>query len=245
MRPLSIVLAASMAVLAAPRAAVGRSFESDGVSINYAVQGRGEAVILVHGWLSSGWINWELPGIVRSLAADHRVVWLDMPGHGGSAKPVDEAAYGHALVDHVRRLMDHLDIKKAHPVGYSMGGIVVARFVVDHPDRVLSAALGGMGWLREGSLEQRVFEGGGRDGRPVGICFRSLAKLALTEDEVRGIRTPLIILFGDRDPIRDAYTLPLRRVRPDWRVVDIRDADHITCILKPEFRQELGRWLDR
>jgi serine-type D-Ala-D-Ala carboxypeptidase len=53
-------------------------------------------------------------------------------------------------------LLDQLNIKKAHIVGYSMGGIVALKFISEHPDRVLSGTLGGMGWLPEGGGLQKI-----------------------------------------------------------------------------------------
>ena len=230
------------------QAGVGRAwaegtFTSNGVKINYAVKGKGEPVILIHGWLSSGWINWDLPGTTALLAKDHQVITLDMPGHGRSDKPTKEEAYGPELVEHMIRLMDHLKIKKAHIVGYSMGGVITAKLLAKHPERALSATLGGMGWLREGSLEQKFFAGGGKDGKPAGICFRSLAKLALSEEEIKSIKVPVLILFGDRDLLKKGYVEPLAKVRKDWPVIEIKDADHITCILRPQFKEEIRKWL--
>ena len=115
----------ALAVLIGPvasRAWGDDSFNSNGVKINYAVKSKGEPVILIHGWLSSGWINWTLPGTTELLAKDHQVIWLDMPGHGLSDKLDKDEAYGIELVEHIVRLMDHLRIRKAHVVGYSMGG---------------------------------------------------------------------------------------------------------------------------
>jgi pimeloyl-ACP methyl ester carboxylesterase len=240
---LATILAVLVGNAVAQCARADETFNSNGVKINYLVKGKGEPVILIHGWLSSGWINWDLPGTGALLAKDYRVIWLDMPGHGRSDKPTKDEAYGPELVKHVIRLMDHLKIKKAHIVGYSMGGIIAAKLLAKHPDRVLSGTLGGMGWLREDSLEQMAFAAGGKDGKPVGICFRSLAKLALTEKEIKSIRAPVVILIGDRDIIKRGYTDPLKRVRKDWQVIDIKDADHITCILKPQFKEEIQKWL--
>jgi hypothetical protein len=42
--------------------------------------------------------------------------------------------------------MDHLDVAKAHVVGYSPGGIIAMKVMIGHPGRVLSGTLGGMGW---------------------------------------------------------------------------------------------------
>jgi hypothetical protein len=32
-------------------------------------------------------------------------------------------------------------------------------------------------------------------------------------------------------------------VRKDWPVIEIKNADHITCILQPQFREEIQKWL--
>jgi pimeloyl-ACP methyl ester carboxylesterase len=219
------------------------SFDAKGIKIAYTVRGRGEPVILIHGWLASGWLNWDLPGISDLLAKDRQVITIDMPGHGLSDKPTNDAAYGPELVEDVIRLMDHLKIKKAHLVGYSMGGIITANLLVKHPDRVLSATLGGMGWLREGSVEQKFFAAGGKDGLPVGVCFRSLGKLALTEKEIKSIHTPVTVLIGDKDDLKKLYVNPLKPIRKDWPVVEIKDANHLTCVGKPQFREEIQKWL--
>ncbi len=228
------------------RAAEGpaaQSFDSNGVRISYTVRGKGDPVVLIHGFLPNSGINWDLWGTTALLARDFQVITLDVPGHGDSDKPAKEEAYGPELVEDVVRLMDHLKIKKAHIVGYSMGGIISAKLTAKYPDRVLSCTLGGMGWLREGSLEQKVFAEAGKDGKPLGLCFRGLAKLALSEDEVKAIRVPVVILFGEKDGLKKLYADPLARVRKDWKVIEIEDANHLTCVAKPQFREEIHKWL--
>jgi pimeloyl-ACP methyl ester carboxylesterase len=46
------------------------------------------------------------------------------------------------------RLMDHLNIKKAHILGYSLGGAITEYLLVNHPDRFITATIGGMGWVK-------------------------------------------------------------------------------------------------
>src|SRR5438128_11207472 len=142
-----------------------QTFDSNGVKIAYFVQGQGEPVVLIHGWLSSAGVNWALPGISALLAKDHQVIALDVRGHGSSDKPTKEEAYGPELVEDVVRLLDHLKIKKAHIVGYSMGGIIAANFMTKHPDRVLSGTLSGIGWLKAGSGGQSWFAQIGKNDR--------------------------------------------------------------------------------
>jgi hypothetical protein len=55
------------------------TFDANGVKIRYSVQGKGEPVVLIHGWLSSGWLNWDLPGISALLARDYQVNCIIKP----------------------------------------------------------------------------------------------------------------------------------------------------------------------
>src|SRR6516164_2083531 len=92
----------------------GQSFDAKGVKIHYTVEGKGEPVVLIHGLYSSGFINWKLPKVVAELAKTHKVILLDLPGHGLSGRPADKDAYGVQMVDDVILLLDHLKIKKSH-----------------------------------------------------------------------------------------------------------------------------------
>ena len=66
----------------------------------------------------------------------------------------------------------------------------------------------------------------------------------MTEPELTQIRIPTEVIVGDRDPVKQLYVEPLERVRKDWPVIEIHDAGHLTCIAKPEFKNEIQRWLD-
>ncbi len=127
------------------------SFDSNGVKIQYTVQGEGEPVLLIHGFAVNKDLQWGLPGIIKELAKTHRVIAYDNRGHGKSGKPTDPKKYGLEMVEDAVRLLDHLKIKKAHVVGYSMGAIITGKLAATHPERLLSATLGGAGVYREGT----------------------------------------------------------------------------------------------
>jgi pimeloyl-ACP methyl ester carboxylesterase len=78
---------------------------------------------------------------------------MDARGHGRSGKPQDPARYGPEMGLDVLRLLDHLGVRRAHVVGYSMGAHIVAQLLVAHPGRFLTATLGGatgrIGWSAE------------------------------------------------------------------------------------------------
>jgi pimeloyl-ACP methyl ester carboxylesterase len=138
---------------AQPAAVEDKFFSANGVRIRYVEAGRGDAVVLVHGFSSSLDGTWRQNGVFDALARDFHVVALDCRGHGKSDKPHDAASYGIQMVEDVARLLDHLDIRKAHIVGYSMGGAITGKFIATHPDRVLTAVFGGssprLGWTAQ------------------------------------------------------------------------------------------------
>jgi len=132
-------------------------FEANGVPISYRVKGEGAPVILVHGVAANSNLNWNMPGIRRALARDYQVITFDNRGHGRSGKPHGEQYYGMEMVEDVVRLMDHLQIEKAHVIGYSMGGFITLKLLTEHPDRLLTAAPCGAGWeRRDGDSMKRL-----------------------------------------------------------------------------------------
>jgi len=54
----------------------------------------------------------------------------------------------------------------------------------------------------------------------------------------KGVRIHFLV-EGNRDPVKRMYVVPLRQVRKDLPVVEIKDAGHINCIIKKQFREEV------
>jgi pimeloyl-ACP methyl ester carboxylesterase len=238
------VASESPAAVGRARAPAGATFDSAGVSIFYTVEGKGDPVILIHGLNSSANLNWRAPGIISALAPSFTVIALDLRGHGQSGKPRGKDSYGTQLVEDVVRLMGHLKIKKAHIIGYSLGGMVATKLAVLHPDRVQSLILGGMGWFREGSKLQDLWDRlPARRGRTPAELVHSVSALAVSEADLKAIRAPAAVIVGDGDPVRKLYVVPLESVRKDWPVTLIKGAGHINCILKPQFKDALAKTL--
>lgn len=118
---------------------------SDGLKIHYLAQGKGSPVILIHGYTGSAEGNWFSNGVADALVPSHRVIAIDVRGHGESDKPHDPAMYGDRLWMDVIELMDHLAIDRAHVHGYSMGGMITTQLLAHHPERFITAAYGGSG----------------------------------------------------------------------------------------------------
>jgi pimeloyl-ACP methyl ester carboxylesterase len=124
-----------------------KSFDSEGVRISYLDEGRGDPVLLIHGFASHVRMNWIDPGWVRLLTgAGYRVLAFDNRGHGQSEKLYRLEDYGGPLMaEDARRLLDHEGIARADVMGYSMGARIAAFLMLRHPERVRSAIFGGLG----------------------------------------------------------------------------------------------------
>lgn len=130
-------------------AAENRYFDSGGVKIRYIVEGQGEPVLLIHGFAANLHWQWVTPGVVQTLAKNYQVIAYDNRGHGLSGAPHERDRYGVEMVEDAVRLLDHLGIERAHVVGYSMGAFITAKLLELHPERIITATLGGGGWARK------------------------------------------------------------------------------------------------
>ena len=137
---------------AAPLVQLG-SFDSQGVKIHYATVGEGEAIVLIHGWMSDAtmWGRDSAGNPKLSPLEGFKIIALDCRGHGKSDKPHEVSAYGELMATDVVRLLDHLKIDRAHLVGYSMGAFIAGSVVANHPKRVNSVVYGGQVPLVEGA----------------------------------------------------------------------------------------------
>jgi len=106
---------------------------ADGVPIRFQVNGKGEpTLVLVHGWALDRRL-WD--GQVQRLSARHRVVTLDLAGHGESGRERVQwtiAAFGRD----VEAVVEAVRAKQVVLVGHSMGGPVVLEAARRMPERV-------------------------------------------------------------------------------------------------------------
>jgi pimeloyl-ACP methyl ester carboxylesterase len=102
--------------------------------------------VLLHGFDAS--LRWWQPS-VSALARSHRVVRIDLLGHGGSAKPRDGYSMSEQarLVDGVMRI---LGVRRAIVAGHSMGAAVAIALAESDPPLVAGRRRGRAGTSRPG-----------------------------------------------------------------------------------------------
>ena len=164
-----------------------------GRPVNVLDIGEGTAVVFLHG-LSGCWQNWleNIP----PLAADHRVIALDLPGFGESPMPADAisvSAYARLVVE----LLDELGVNDATIIGNSMGGFIGCEMAIRFPARVrrlVLVAAAGLS-LRHMRHERKR----GLRARSENILFFGLGWLAARTDLVvrsRHLRRAMLLLVA-------------------------------------------------
>lgn len=231
------------------------SFVHDNVEIAYLDEGRGEPVVLVHGFASTKEVNWVAPGWVRTLAeAGRRVIALDNRGHGASTKLYDASDYHSSLMaGDVRALIAHLDLGRADVMGYSMGSRIAAFLALEHPECVRSVVLGGLG-IRlvdgaglpesiadallapsladvsdpQGRLFRAFAEQTKSDLRALAACIRG-SRQVLTRAQAAVIAAPALIAVGGNDTVAGSAEA-LAALMPRARALAIPGRDHMLAV---------------
>ena len=109
----------------------------DGLRTRYLTAGQGPPLLLLHG-VGDNALDWRW--VMPALARTHQVYAPDLPGSGGSAKPV--ADYSPAFFTRfVGAFLDALGVDRAAVVGNSLGGLVGLRLALSEPERVTALGL--------------------------------------------------------------------------------------------------------
>src|SRR5690606_32072793 len=109
-----------------------RYAEVNGLSLYYESHGEGPPLILLHGGLGSG----EMFGpVLPALAARHRVIAVDLQGHGRTAD-IDRPIDVRLMANDIAALIDHRGLDKPVPVGYALCGGVALHTAARYPQKV-------------------------------------------------------------------------------------------------------------
>lgn len=111
----------------------GKLLSVDGIELYVEEHGEGSPVVLLHNFGNSG-MGWTF--IVPELSREHRVLVVDLPGHGRSTGWKDAVFNYPAAAKRVFRALDQLGVQRFSLVGASTGGAVALRMGAEQPDRV-------------------------------------------------------------------------------------------------------------
>jgi pimeloyl-ACP methyl ester carboxylesterase len=245
-------------------------FSSDGVDIAFLDEGEGEPILLIHGFASTAIVNWRSTGWIDLLKKDgRRVIALDNRGHGESQKLRDPAAYSPTLMaGDAANLLEHLGIARADVMGYSMGARNTFFLAVNHPAKVRSAILGGLGMgLINGiggemaiaaALEapdiDSVSDGQGRmfrkfaeqtksDLGALAACIR-VSRAPVAAERLHEIRAPVLVAVGSKDTVAGSGQ-ELARLIKGAEFLEIPGRDHMLATGDKAFKNGVLDFLAR
>ena len=197
------------------------SVKVNGLATYYEVHGEGKPLTLLHGGV------WGLAGLeplIAGLAAQRRVIAVELQGHGRTAE-VDRPLSWEGMAADVAGLLDHLDIPRSDWMGYSLGGGVALHAAILHPTKVdrlvlLSTPFARRGWYPEvlEGMAQMESAVEGMKQSPLAqlypqvdwaVLFRKLRDLLAVDydlsGEVAALTLPAMLTFADADSISPGH----------------------------------------
>jgi 3-oxoadipate enol-lactonase len=110
----------------------------NGIRVHYETYGAGDPVLLING-LGGPAVSWLYQ--VRDLSKRFRVIAFDNRGVGETDLPDAPAYPTGQMAEDAQALLDHLEVRRAHVIGASMGGTIAMELAIRHPRRVRSLGL--------------------------------------------------------------------------------------------------------
>lgn len=108
-----------------------------GKKLRYAIQGEGEPVFLLHGYLEALEV-WD--DFAAELERDHQVIRMDLPGHGAS-EVIRDTHHMELLAEAARQVLDRSGIERCTMFGHSLGGYATLAFLDLYPERLKGFSL--------------------------------------------------------------------------------------------------------
>jgi pimeloyl-ACP methyl ester carboxylesterase len=226
----------------------------NGQELYYEIRGSGRPLVLLHGGVLT--IELAFGPLLEPLAATRQVIGVELAGHGRTAL-ADHPPTMEGLASDVLGLLDHLGIAQADLFGYSLGALVsyaVARAAPGRVGRMIAASADP---LRPPGRESRPIP---QDLLPTMEEFQSWREAyaavapdparfdemaarttalvhempAWTADELRALRTPALLIFGDRDfnPLPDVAEL--FGLLPDAQLAVLPGTTHVGVSQRPD-----------
>lgn len=231
---------------------------ANGIDISYTVEGAGPPLVILHGATSVATEDWAAQRPLFRKA--FRIHLVDTRGHGGTRWDAGNGLTTDMLVADLLAFADALGLHTFHVAGFSMGAMTALTFATRYPDRLRTAIICGIDIQREprASVARRLMdpervlreepewaEQLERRHGPVqgeGAWKRLLPAIArdvesqplLTHEELRRVRLPVLLVYGDRDVfVPPDHAVAIHRQLPNSRLLIAPDSPHQVMVSQP------------
>lgn len=183
---------------------------------------------------------------IPAFSPHFRLVLMDTRGQGQSTGGDGELNFSVFAAD-LLALMDHLQIAKAHLLGFSDGGNLALTFALAHPERVQSLILNGAN-LEPGGVKLstqlpivlgygccRLLSPFSHKARQNGALLGLMVNHPhIPSQALAALTMPALVIVGERDMIRDRHSQLIARSLPNAQFVRIPGGDHFCAAKCPE-----------
>ncbi len=197
----------------------------------YEIHGIGRPLVLIHGGGST--IKFTFGRILPDLAKTHQVIAVELQAHGHT-RDINRPLSFEQDADDVAALLKQLHIEKADFMGFSNGGTTCLRIAIRHPELVNKLVLASATYKRDG-MQPGFFEGfentslkdvpkalqdayleANPDPKGLQTMFdRDVARMAafkdISDENIRAVEAPALVVNGDVDVVRPEHALALSR----------------------------------
>jgi len=205
----------------------------NGLAMYYEIHGKGQPLVLLHGAFSG--IGTSFGRILPGLAKTRKVIAFELQGHGRTAD-IDRPLTVEGMADDVAAALPELGIEQADVLGYSTGGAVALHFATRHPERLRKLVLMSIGYTL-GGIHPGLMDGMGQMkpemmyGSPFHEEYMRIAPRPedfarlfekktqmdrqlkdFSEDAIREIKAPVLLMIGDSDLIRPEHAVEMFRL---------------------------------
>jgi pimeloyl-ACP methyl ester carboxylesterase len=205
----------------------------NGLAMYYEIHGKGQPLVLLHGAFSG--IGTSFGRILPGLAKTRKVIAFELQGHGRTAD-IDRPLTVEGMADDVAAALPELGIEQADVLGYSTGGAVALHFATRHPERLRKLVLMSIGYTL-GGIHPGLMDGMGQMkpemmyGSPFHEEYMRIAPRPedfarlfekktqmdrqlkdFSEEEIRRIQAPVLLMIGDSDLIRPEHAVEMFRL---------------------------------
>jgi pimeloyl-ACP methyl ester carboxylesterase len=242
----------------------------NGVHMYVETYGEGTPLVLLHGGMLT--IDLNFASLIPTLAERHRVIGVELQGHGRTAD-IDRPITPTALAGDVVGMLDQLGIDRAHVLGHSMGAAVALELAVNHPERVRSVVVASASVRPDGMHEDLTdpekmatstrmptpqdfadFSEAYRRLSPhpdhfdefLGRLSSSNADLqGWSDEQLAGISAPTLLVIGDRDFTTVEHAALMLQLIPGSQLAVLPDTTHMQVTRRADLLLPmLGRFLD-
>lgn len=216
--------------------------------IYYEVYGDGLPLLLLHGNNQSGKAFEKQVG---EFSGHFKVIVADTRGHGNSTDESTGPLTYQLFADDMIKLLDHLNLKNVHVLGWSDGGITGLIMAMKYPAYVNKLAIMGANLSPDG-LKDIVFRDVGEligelevSPDPSAGARKRIYELVLNEphidpEELQQIEAPVLVMAGQNDIVWETHTAQIAQNIPNAQLTIFSNAGHFAPVYNAfEFNQEV------